>query len=196
LFGNWQRTMAIATALVLPGCIWESFGECEFSSRPLAQGEPVNGVSPDLVVEPLLATHTAALDWTLPQQSTSLAVEVSRTGAARLETADCPGGDVERHFELPAEVRVTSADGVISHVRRLDISLDSQGNIERLEPIAIPLSYEELRAAGLTDPRTISGPSVRFSLHLDAATLAPEDSTIDVVSTVTGTSSIASVDFP
>jgi len=195
LLGHWHRKMTVAAALVTPGCIFQAFGECEFSNRPLAQDEQVNGVSPDLVVEPLLATHTAALNWTTAQKSTSLAVEVSRTGPATLETADCPSED-ERHFEVPAEVRVTSADGIISHVQRLDISLSSQGNIKHLAPIAIPLSYEELYAAGLTDPRTISGPSVRFSLQLDAITLAPYDSTIDLVSTDIGGSSIAAVDFP
>jgi hypothetical protein len=187
--------MTIAAALVMPGCIWDSFGECVHSSRPLAQGEQVNGVSPDLVVEPLLSTHTAALNWTTAQKSTSLAVEVSRAGAAVLRTMDCPSG-VDRGFNLPAEVRVTSADGVISHVDRLVLSLDSQGNIKQLAPIAIPLSYQDLYDAGLTDPRTISGPSVRFYLQLDAATLAPQDSTIDTVSADIGGSSIAIVDFP
>ena len=187
--------MTIAAALVMPGCIWNAFGECNAGSRPLAQGEEVNGVSPDVIVEPLLATHTAALHWTIAEKETSLAVEVSRAGAARVATMDCPSG-VARHFELPAEVRVTSADGVISQVERVSISLDEQGAIQELAPIAIPLSYGELYAAGLTDPRTISGPSVKFSLQLDATTLAPEDSTIEVSSTVTGTSAIAVVDFP
>lgn len=187
--------MTVAAALVTPGCIFQAFGECEFSSRPLAQDEQVNGVSPDLVVEPLLATHTAALEWTIAQKATSLTVEVRRAGPARLETADCPS-EVESHFELPAEVRVTSADGIISHVQRLDISLTSQGSILHFAPIAIPLSYEELYAAGLTDPRTISGPSVRFFLPIDYKTLTPHDFTIDLVSADVGTRSVASVDFP
>ena len=191
----WHWGALLAAAAILPGCIWNALGECDAQSRPLAHGEAVDGVSPDAIVEPLLGTHTAALHWTLAEMDTSLTVELDRADVARLQTMDCPSGD-DRDFAVPVEVHIVSADGVISHDQPLTILLDRHGTIRQLEPLAIPLRYAELRAAGLTDPRTISGPSVRFLLSLDATTLAPADSSIDAVSSVTGTSSIANVDFP
>ena len=157
-------------------------------------GETVGSVTPDATVDPLLGTHRATLTWVLAERETVLTLELSRDGKAREHIDDCPSG-TSRSFGVPASLQLASEDGLVAHQQDFVIDLNVNGAMAEPAPFRPYLRYEELFAAGVTNPNTISGPSVSFEILLDSSTLAPKNTTIDVIRSAGGVETIGVVEF-
>lgn len=189
-----ERLLLAIAGLALSGCIGQAMGECDAQERELDSGEAVGGVSPDGVVDPLLGTHRGTLTWLLADRQTELGVEVSRTGPAREDVMDCPSS-VTRRLEVPLVVRVSSADDLVSHEQEFWVEVAAGGRLERLPPIRPYVPYTTLYDAGVTNPNTLSGPNIDLEIVLDATTLAPADTTVDVVRSRDQRDTIGTIEF-
>ena len=173
-----QRWGAVAVQ-VLSGALgcnpFDAFAECDDNNIRL---EDV-AVDVESASEASLGDYTGTLTWTLTQRATSVFVRVARSDEKPISpNTDCDGN--LDGFTVPLRVLVESDDGLVALNREHTLALDAVGAFKSISPPAIvgPVSFEALKAQGLTPSGWVSNFSPSLRLPLEVPGLTPQSGVV------------------
>lgn len=147
------------------------FGDCASREIELKDVD----VDVDAATERALGKHTGTLTWTRPGRSTSLFVEVARSEAEPAYGDSNCDGELEE-IVVPLRITVESDDGLVATEQKHYLSLDLAGAFKSLSPPATggAVSFDELKAQGITPADWVSNFSPVLSLPLSEPDLRPQ----------------------
>jgi hypothetical protein len=170
----------VAIASLLPvSCIFEAWGEdedCRRHGEPLASGESSHGIDPAEKTASLIRAHTGTLEWTLANRTTPITFDIRQNDSFYEKYCD----DAFIGFSTVAEADISSEDGLIDHSETWSVELSRIGALATDNILRVYPSFEELKAAGVTNPNMISGYSVELAIHIDPKTLEPRDAIVTI----------------
>jgi hypothetical protein len=166
----------------------------------VAPGEVAKGVDVYASAAVAFNEHQGDLVWSETGDRSKLVVTTERAPMPATVTSDCRGEF--DGFEVPAQARLVSDDGLVNLVGPFLIYLNRDGEISRLENVIVDstLDFEALRAAGEVPKGWTSGPAPRLKVTLVAPMMKPQNA--EVLAEIyqgNGTSkfySLGSITFP
>lgn len=166
----------VAFALALgTGCNpFDAFAECAYRSIPL---ESVD-VDVEARRDSFLGDHAGTLTWARTETTTTLLVRISPSLRPIVARSDCDG-ELDG-FAIPLDIAVSSDDGLVAFQSQHELRLDETGTFETVSPAAIvaELSFESLKAAGVTPPDWVSNFSPLLRVPLSEPELTPDSGTV------------------
>ncbi|MEO8903772.1 MAG: hypothetical protein ABI488_15820 [Polyangiaceae bacterium] len=139
--------------------------------------------------------------WSETNDHSGVVVSTERSADPASRLTDCDGNF--EGYGVPLETRITSDDGLIrGGPLGFSLRLDRQAQVTSLkeQSFTLDLDFEQLKAAGETPDRWISGFSPKLTLILVPPEMNPQDAEIVVDEPTSSTSSrsvtIGSLTFP
>jgi hypothetical protein len=174
---------------------FDAFAECDYQNITLDEVD----VDVDAKSEALLGEYPGTLTWTRTGDTTSVLVSIARSDDPITAESDCDGN--LDGFEVPLALSVTSDDRLVAIEGGGPVArLDEHGEVESI-PTAVggPVSFDALKAAGITPPEWISNFFPVLMIPLSAPGATPQDGNISVehgTSDKPMTTVLAEITFP
>jgi hypothetical protein len=158
------RTTGVILACVfavsggLYGCL-TALSECPPDIRTLANGEKVNGVSPDQAMAPLLGDHVGTLTWSVPGRTTPVHLDVERTSPSDAEY-DCEGKFDA--FDVSVTAHLFTEDGLVNATAS-GLTVDPDGHVQDPSWSWRPMD------ASIQDAGVVPGSPLGTEVHVSAS---------------------------
>jgi hypothetical protein len=168
------RFAVVAALVASSSCIANPWAECN-EEKLVVPGETVGGVDPALSVAPLLGSHPGTLTWSVAGRSTAFHLEIDRDAAAPIPAPlDCDNSVIG--FDVDVTDRIRTDDGLVDETGAgFKVRIDPGGRQAHLVPLRYYVSFEKLRAAGVTPPAYSDS---RVDIAFPISNLAPGNGSV------------------
>jgi hypothetical protein len=170
---------------VLAGC------ECPPNATTIENGEAGAGVIPYDAVAPLVGTHTATLQWVIPNRTTTFRMTV-QSPPGIIEYTDCENRDPS--FDATFTASATTDDGVLNLTGGTELAWNAGSSPEAPMLPWYP-SFDALKDAGVTPAWAVEGFDVQFAVQTTGADFQPQNSQMVMVGPPNPPTLLATIEF-